>query len=272
MSQNFRMHQLDDETRERIRALVVGYTDLLECLVRETKPPKGKRSELHEYYFKLFAELLCLRDEDTEFLKNGSDGSKISILDTPALRNYESLYAYLASETEFPTRMVKPSDDEPIRLCENTVRLCRRGLHSFGTRNVRGEDIEPLAWLEITKRYIPCVDPVELRQAYYKYISSRDEVPLRLPERWSLEEDYAVFDNVSRFGRGELGVRSIYSVLGERRSYDEIVERIHVIYPNKTRTYNTKKRKHFDHVESFTPSLSPRSDWSIDDSLLLVND
>ena len=124
--------------------------------------------------------------------------------------------------------------------------------------------------------HFPCTDPSELRQAYYKYISSSDKLPpARIPERWSLEEDYAVFENVTRFGRGDSGVCAIFSALEEKRSYDEIVDRIHVMYPKKTREYKTKKRRvsECELTESVSDvSSSPRSVWSVDDSLLLVTE
>ena len=264
---------LDNENRDKIRTLVIGYTDLLALLVRQTKPPRGERSELHEYYFRLFGELLCLREEHSAFLRNGLNENELSILDTPALLNYEELYAFLASDTEYPSHLLKTGDDEPIRLCEASVSICRRGLHCFGTKNVLGEDIESTSWSTITEKYFPCVSPVELRQAYYKYISSSDGLTqARIPERWTLEEDYAVFENVSRFGRGDLGVQAIYAALAGRRSYDEIVERIHVIYPNKTVEYKTKKRRPHEPTRFSEMCDSPRSDWSIDDSLLLVKE
>jgi len=267
--------QLDDETKERIRELVVGYTDLLSRLVRETKPQKGERSELHEHYFNQFAELLCLRDEHTTLMRNELNSNANSVLDTPALRNYEELYAFLASDTEYPPPMLKPSDDEPLRLCDATVSICRRGLHRFGTRNTGGEDIEALAWERICDTFFPSADTIALRRAYYNHVSSSAYISAAgLPERWSLKEDYTIFEHVSRYGRGETGVQHIYSSLCYKRSHDEIIERIHVIYPKKTRVYKTKKRKCVDtkSTSSETDSNSPQSDWSIDDSLLLVRE
>lgn len=260
---NFRM-QLDDKNKDRIRSLVAGYTELLSRLVRDTKPARGETSEVHEAYFKQFAQLLCIRDEHNAFIRNRQNQHASSVLDTPALLNYEELYEYLASDVDYPPMRTRPTEVAPVCLCNATVEMCRRGLHCFGTKNTRGDDTEASSWRRICETYFPTADPVELRRAYYNYMSANvsDSSEAHFPPMWSFEEDYAVFDNVSRFGRGEVGVHHTYLALGQKRSYDEIVERIHVIYPNQTRKYKSGKLK------ASLPE-SPSSTWSLDDSLLV---
>lgn len=260
---NFRM-PLDDESKQRIRSLAAGYTELLARLVRETKPAHVESSELHEGYFNQFAQLLCMRDEHNAFIRNRLNHESNSVLDTPALLAYEELYHYLASSLERSPQLQKPKEDAPLTLCAATVDICRRGLHCFGTKNTKGENTETSSWKRICDTYFPTADPVEFRRAYYNYLSTNGSHSSEsdFPIKWSFEEDYAVFDNVSRFGRGEMGVHYTYLALGQKRSYDDIVGRIHVIYPNQTRKYKSGKSR-------VSSPKSPSSTWSLDDALLV---
>ena len=270
----------DEEITERTSRLIVRYSSLLSKLVRDTKPKEHHTSEVHKHFFTMFAELLCQRDEFNAFSRS-SPTAELSVFDAPAFLDYEDLYAFLASRAHNPIGVKSEGSHSSMHMCDGAAILCRRGLHCFGKTNTRGDDTEEATWIRIRDKYFPHMDPTEVRQAYYNFHSFHEQQANAegSPTRWTLDEDYAIFDCVSQYGRGEMGVHYIYMALGEKRSYDEIVERIHVIYPKKRKQYKTKRNSEHryklrgtvsddggDHCS--TPS-SKCSTWSIDDSLLV---
>jgi hypothetical protein len=250
---------LDEETTRRIHSQLTEYTAILASLVQDTKPVPGTTSDIHDRYFSKFGELLCHRDELNAFLRQKLGPNSTSSLDTETLVNYERVFEYLESPSNSQASILHSSnDDVSLRISEDIRGICRMGLRMFGTRSTRGTDIESEAWDNIQKTFFPTVDPTDLRVAFYdkKLNDSCD-----IPRRWTFDEDLKIVEGVLRMGRGKAGIHHIYISLGELRSCDEIVDRIHVFFPEPQKRKNQSSTK--------TEIKSSESEWSVDDSLLL---
>jgi hypothetical protein len=106
------------------------------------------------------------------------------------------------------------------------------------------------------------MDTNQLRISYYDGKLEPTE-QASIPRRWTLEEDTKLVLGVTKLGRGVSGIHQVFMSLGESRSFDEIVDRIAIFFPEPPKKYKKGNQKTEDIIKSNA------SDWSVDDALLL---
>jgi len=267
----FLMH-FDGDTKTRIQTQLTRYTNSLARLVKQTKPGPRCQSDIHNTYFAKFGELLCYRDELNAFLHSRDGNNSKSILETPALDSYEAVFDFLSS-SEIPVTSLSgsPESDHTLRISEDVRGLCRLGLWTFGTKSTRASS-DNHTWKRIQETYFPYTNSSALRIAFYNSENRKSDDSVLMPKRWTREEDYQIVSGVMSKGRGLHGIHHMYIALREMRSFDEIVERIAVFFPEPQRKYKKQTLKGTAVIAK--PADDPPSDnsdeWSIDDSLLVL--
>ena len=235
---------------------VSEYTRLLSQLLRVSKPLGIENREVHEVLFSLFGETLCYRDELDQYLvaRDGIDAR--SILNSASLDVYEELFDFLACDLSPSTLAICDMNEIPseIPLVSKPacIKLISFSLRAFGS----GEElaVKCQSWFRLRNLYFPYLDDEYLRQLYYKESIRSSKGFSRV---WTFEEDYHVVTECERFGLNLHSFNSIFIILGETRTLDEIYLRTNMFfYPPKVKR-NIKVIKD-DH-----------SEWSVDDTLLV---
>jgi hypothetical protein len=251
---------------DEIRGLWSDFIELLVKSYRAAQAIGGDPSEATALQG-LIIDCLCERDELDSFLSRNVSAGTRSSLNHECLDNHETILNSSESLKRSDSSLAERLDDEGCfpQLPASILPLLEVHLRTFGNSD--------WGWKQLQKHFFPAIEVKDLRARYAQVTAERtpNDVLFNKPERWSTEEDYIIVDNFGKNGVSIQTVHDIFVSLGEKRSFDEIRERLLLILTemDSARTNDALKTHSVSEpLQTSTENEPSSEEWEIDDSLL----